>query len=111
MGYFQIMKKPLFAVFAIFLAVFTVTAQRDPGEISLVGLKDKVTVRRDARWIPYIEAKNDADLYFAQGYITASDRLWQMDLLRRVVRGETAEIFGKASLEQDKHWRRYGFSQ
>ncbi|PYS91712.1 MAG: penicillin amidase, partial [Acidobacteria bacterium] len=105
------MKKSLLVLFTLLLFVFTVPAQRDPGEISLAGLKDKVTVRRDGRWIPYIEAKNDADLYFAQGYITASDRLWQMDLLRRVVRGETAEIFGKASLEQDKHWRKYGFSQ
>src|SRR6187455_3182876 len=105
------MKKPIAICFFVLLAVLPALSQRDPGEISLVGLKDKVTVRRDARWIPYIEAKNDADLYFAQGYTTASDRLWQMDLLRRVVRGETAEIFGKASLEQDKHWRRYGFSQ
>jgi penicillin amidase len=68
-------------------------------------------LRRDTRWIPYIEAKNDADLYFAQGYITASDRLWQMDLLRRVVRGETAEIFGKQVLNRTSIGERYGFSQ
>ena len=80
-------------------------------EVVVPGLKGKVTVRRDARSIPYIEAANDSDLYFVQGYVTASDRLWQMDLLRRVVRGETAEIFGKTTLEQDKRWRRYGFSQ
>lgn len=75
------------------------------------GLGSEVTVRRDARHIPYIEAANDADLYFAQGYVTASDRLWQMDLMRRLARGETAEIFGKASLEEDKRWRRYNFSK
>ena len=72
-------------------------------------LKESVTVRRDGRWIPYIEAKNDADLYFAQGYITASDRLWQMDLLRRTGRGELAEIFGKQALDEDKRWRKFGF--
>lgn len=65
---------------------------------------------RDGRSIPYIEAANDADLYFVQGYTVASDRLWQMDLLRRVARGETAEIFGRATIEEDKRWRRYGFA-
>jgi len=51
--------------------------------IQITGLRDPVTVRRDERGIPYIDAKNDEDLYFAQGFITASDRLWQMDLFRR----------------------------
>ena len=74
------------------------------------GLKESVTVRRDDRGIPYIDAKNDADLYFAQGFVTARDRLWQMDLLRRVARGETAEIFGSVALDQDKRWRKFGFS-
>ena len=41
----------------------------------------------------------------------ASDRLWQMDLYRRVARGETAEIFGKSVLEEDKRWRKFGFAQ
>jgi penicillin G amidase len=79
--------------------------------LTVAGLSKPVTVRRDARSIPYIEASNDADLYFTQGYITASDRLWQMDLLRRVSRGELSEIFGKQVLEEDKRWRRYGFSK
>ncbi|MBX3289662.1 MAG: penicillin acylase family protein [Acidobacteria bacterium] len=77
----------------------------------LSGIKDIVSVTRDARWIPYIEAKSDQDAYFAQGFITASDRLWQMDLLRRVARGETAEIFGKTTLEEDKRWRTFGFAK
>ena len=79
--------------------------------VSVKGITDSVTVRRDARGIPYIEAGNDADLYFVQGYMTASDRLWQMDLMRRLPRGETAEIFGKTTLEEDKRWRRFGFSR
>lgn len=72
------------------------------------GLRDRVTVRRDERGIPYIEATNEADLYFAQGYITASDRLWQMDFLRRTVRGELSEIFGQATLTTDKTHRTLG---
>ena len=73
-------------------------AQATPQNLAVAGLKSSVTVRRDGRSIPYIEASNDSDLYFAQGYLTASDRLWQMDLLRRVARGELAEIFGKQVL-------------
>src|SRR4030081_2111897 len=65
-----------------------------PKTLAIAGLRDWVTVRRDERGIPYIEAKNDEDLYFAQGYVTASDRLWQMDLLRRTERGELAEVLG-----------------
>ena len=102
------MKGPFIAI--LFLALSSL-GQNHPPETSVVGLKDKVTVRRDARWIPYIEAKTDADLYFAQGYVTAGDRLWQMDLLRRLVRGETAEIFGRQTLDEDKRWRKYGFTQ
>ena len=82
-----------------------------PQSLKVTGLKDKVTVRRDARGIPYIEAANEHDLYFAQGYVIASDRLWQMDLLRRTARGELAEIFGRAALEEDKRRRTYGFAQ
>jgi len=79
--------------------------------LNVSGLKESVTVRRDARGIPYIEAKTETDLYFAQGYVTAQDRLWQMDLYRRVARGETSEIFGKATLEEDKRWRKFGFAK
>jgi len=82
-----------------------------PTTITQAGLKEKVTVRRDERGIPYIEAANESDLYFAQGYITASDRLWQMDLLRRTARGELAEIFGRSVLEEDKKHRLFGFAQ
>ena len=82
--------------------------------IQLKGLRDRVTIIRDERGVPYIEAKNDADLYFAQGYATASDRLWQMDLFRRNARGELAEILGagpnNAVLEQDKLHRIIGFA-
>lgn len=89
------------------------TPQTSPqtGSIQIAGLRERVTVRRDERGIPYIEAKNDADLYFAQGYVTASDRLWQMDLGRRSARGELAEVLGSTALEEDKRHRRFGFAQ
>ncbi len=79
--------------------------------IQIAGLQDQVTVRRDERGIPYIEAKNDHDLYFAQGYVTASDRLWQMDLFRRNARGELSEVLGTTVVEEDKRHRTFGFAQ
>ncbi|MFL6284936.1 MAG: penicillin acylase family protein [Pyrinomonadaceae bacterium] len=87
-----------------------VEARADRGSLELPTLRGEVTIRRDGRGVPYIEASNDDDLYFAQGYATACDRLWQMDILRRTARGELAEIFGPAALEQDKTHRVYGFS-
>ncbi|HMV48837.1 MAG TPA: penicillin acylase family protein [Blastocatellia bacterium] len=84
---------------------------QSPQALKLAGLKDKVTVRRDERGIPYIEAANEHDLYFAQGYVVAGDRLWQMDLLRRTARGELSEIFGRVALDEDKRRRTYGFAQ
>ena len=79
--------------------------------IQIAGLQDRVTIRRDERGIPYIQANNDDDLYFAQGYVTASDRLWQMELFRRNARGELAEILGNAVIEEDKRHRTFGFAQ
>jgi penicillin G amidase len=84
-------------------------------QITVKGLKETVTIRRDERGIPYIEAKNDEDLYFAQGYVTAQDRLWQMDLFRRNARGELSEVLpnvpNSPALDQDKLHRTLGFAQ
>ncbi|MEK7856693.1 MAG: penicillin acylase family protein, partial [Acidobacteriota bacterium] len=102
----------LFFVASFLLSASSITlGQAASTGVALPGLQSSVTVKKDARGIPYIDAKDDADLYFVQGYVTASDRLWQMDILRRRSRGETAEIFGRAALEDDKIWRRYGFAQ
>jgi penicillin amidase len=92
----------------------TQPAQTSSTPLQLKGLKEQVTIRRDERGIPYIEAKNDEDLYFAQGYATASDRLWQMDLFRRNARGELSEILPKVpsnpAFEQDKLHRTLGYA-
>lgn len=75
---------------------------------SMPGITARTAIVRDDRGIPHIEAENDADAMFAQGYATASDRLFQMDLLRRTAGGRLSEIFGKATLEQDKLHRTLG---
>jgi len=78
------------------------------GEIRLgqsSGLSAPVTVLRDAHGVPHIRAANENDLWIAQGYVTAQDRLWQMDLLRRNAGGELAEVFGSAQVEHDRAQR------
>ncbi|HSV89152.1 MAG TPA: penicillin acylase family protein, partial [Bacteroidales bacterium] len=64
-------------------------------------LMEEVTVLRDQHAIPYVFAKNESDLYFTVGYVMAQDRLWQMDLLRRVTMGRLSEIFGEDMIETD----------
>ena len=82
-----------------------------PSHVVLPGLKAPVKVARDHRSIPYISAGGENDLYYVQGYVTASDRLWQMDMMRRLACGETAELSGRMTLEEDKRWRRLGFAK
>ena len=79
------------------------------GSAHLPGLRAEVTVDRDVWGIPHIQAGSLNDLVEAQGYVMAQDRLWQMDLLRRVARGELSEIFGEPALKLDRQFRTYGF--
>lgn len=77
------------------------------GEAVVSVLDEPVTVTRDERGVPHIEAKSDADLYRAQGYVQAQDRLFQMDLARRQASGRLAEIVGEAAVENDKFFRTF----
>ncbi|HKJ99513.1 MAG TPA: penicillin acylase family protein [Desulfotignum sp.] len=71
------------------------------GNLPVDGLTAPVTVYRDAHGVPSITAENEGDLYRAVGYVMAQDRLWQMDLLRRVTLGRLSEIFGDSLVEVD----------
>ncbi len=75
------------------------------GELRLAGLNGPVTVYRDDWGVPHIEATSSHDLYMAQGYITAQDRLWQMELNRRAAAGRLSEVLGESQLESDKFLR------
>ena len=79
-----------------------------PEEVINDNLKDEVTVVWDEHLIPHIYAQNDEDLYFVQGYITASLRLWQMDFQNRAATGRLSEIVGEAALDFDLKTRRMG---
>jgi penicillin amidase len=73
----------------------------------LPGLQAAVTVYRDVRGVPHIEGSTHGDIYQVQGYITAQDRLWQMDMMRRLVHGRLAEVIGSAGLASDRLFRTY----
>ena len=76
--------------------------------ISLIGLKGKSTVLFDDNHIAHIITDNDHDLYFLQGYLTAKDRLWQMELQTHAAAGRVSEIIGEKGLNFDKTQRRKG---
>ena len=79
------------------------------GSLRLPGLSAPVTVRRDIHGVPYIQAATQDDLFTAQGYVTAQDRLWQMDLWRRNANGELAEVLGPSLVQHDRVQRILGF--
>ena len=70
------------------------------GEMRLPGLKESVEVVRDRWGVAHITAKNAADLFFAQGFVVAQDRLFQIDLWRRQAAGELAEVFGPGHIKE-----------
>jgi penicillin amidase len=78
------------------------------GRLSIPGLSARVTVTRDGHGVPTIEATSLEDLLFAQGYVTAQDRLWQMDTMRRYAAGELAEILGEDLVKHDREQRILG---
>jgi penicillin amidase len=92
-AYYMLMRRPL---------------PRKKGEVYLKGLREPVEVITDRYGVPHIYAQNEDDLFFAQGYIHAQDRLWQMEFNRRLGSGRLSEIFGEITLEIDRFARRVG---
>src|SRR5579864_2246195 len=81
---------------------------RMDGHLQVRGLRSTVTVTRDSHGVPTIDAVSLPDLFFAQGYVTAQDRLWQMDIMRRFDAGELSEILGEDTLKIDREHRILG---
>lgn len=92
---------------SVWLGLRALLPQLD-GTLPLTGLRAPVTVLRDRHGVPTLRASSLADLYLAQGYVTAQDRLWQMDELRRLGAGELAEVFGPIALPIDREQRILG---
>ena len=77
-------------------------------DLQLKGLQSEVTVKFDDNRVPHIFAKNDHDLYYAQGFLTARDRLWEMDIQTREAAGRLSEVLGEKTLGIDRYHRRMG---
>jgi penicillin amidase len=81
------------------------------GELRLEGLREPVEIVRDRWGVPHIYAGNDHDLFFVQGYVTASDRLFQIELMRRLATGSLSALFGEATLSLDRFVRTLGWNR
>ncbi|HVN85376.1 MAG TPA: penicillin acylase family protein [Candidatus Binatia bacterium] len=81
------------------------------GEIRLRGIEQPIKVVRDRWGVPHVFAKSTRDLFFAQGFVHAQDRLWQMELRRRISSGRLAEVFGPGALKRDVFARTLGFQR
>jgi penicillin amidase len=76
---------------------------------NVAGLAGPVEIVRDANGVPHIFAESDLDAVFGLGYVHAQDRLWQMEMNRRIGNGELSEVLGEATLEIDKYQRTMGY--
>lgn len=93
------------------LALLRRPLPRLAGMLALPGLAAPVEVIRDRWGVPHLYAGNNRDLFMAQGYVHAQERLWQMELQRRTGHGHLAEAFGPVALDSDRFLRTLGFSR
>lgn len=101
------------AVAAAFFVVWTIQRSfpQTEGEIGASGLESPVTVQRDALGVPTIIADSSHDLFYAQGYVHAQDRFFEMDFRRHVTSGRVAELFGEAQAGTDMFLRTLGWRE
>jgi len=79
------------------------------GDLRLIGLDDAAQVVRDSNGVPHIYAQTVHDVFYLQGYVTASDRLWELEFLRRIGQARLSELFGSATVDTDKFVRTLGW--
>ena len=95
-------------------AITLLSKRRQPridGRVAVSGLDGEVEIIRDRWGVPHIYASTERDLFFAQGFTHAQDRIWQMDLNRRTAAGRLSEIVGGALIETDTIARTLGFTR
>src|SRR5262245_24116183 len=81
------------------------------GEVRVAGISGPVEIVRDADAIPHVIASTKLDALYGLGYVHAQDRLWQMEFQRRIGHGRLSEIFGDATIAQDRFLRTVGFGR
>ena len=110
----KILKVILVSTVLVILGAWLYSRSYQPnysGELALKNLSDEVTVYFDKVGVPHIEAQNEQDAYTALGYVHAQDRLWQMELIRRIASGRLSEIFGKDLLQTDVFFAGLGIEE
>ena len=112
------LRRALYGVFAILaFAALALAAYRWAtlpdlnGTLKLSGIEAPVDVVRDAEGIPHIYAHSDHDAWFALGFVHAQDRLWQMEMNRRIAAGRVAEVLGRGALDTDRFLRTLGIAR
>ncbi|MGB9893832.1 MAG: penicillin acylase family protein, partial [Candidatus Saccharicenans sp.] len=102
----------LFLFLGAFIFVYIIFRSSLPSEkeaVRIPGLQSEVSVTWDRWGVPHLKAGNESDLFMAAGYVQAEQRLWQMELMRRMAQGRLAEILGKPGLKYDVRTRVLGF--
>lgn len=110
----KLLKIVLLLLVLLFIGGWLFTKTLHPtynGELELTNISDKVTVYYDEVGVPHINAQNQQDAYTALGYVHAQDRLWQMELIRRIAAGRLAEVFGKDLVRTDKFFSGLGIEE
>jgi len=102
-------------VAALLLVCFWVTSimlkPKYSGQLELPNLKEEVTVYYDGNGVPHINAQDQEDAYRAFGYVHAQDRLWQMELIRRIAAGRLSEVFGETMVKTDMFFSSLGIEE
>jgi penicillin amidase len=98
----------IFSLLALLLWYRQASLPQTEGELQVSGLKAAVDVVRDSNGIPHIYAESKEDAYFALGFVHAQDRLWQLELNRRIVSGRMAEVLGGKAVDTDRFLRTLG---
>ena len=117
-GVMRWLRRALYGLFAILvLAAFALIAYRQAslpdlhGSLKLSGIEASVDVVRDAEGIPHVYAQSDHDAWFTLGFVHAQDRLWQMEMNRRIAAGRVAEVLGRGALDADRFLRTLGVAR
>ena len=101
-------------VLAVFLCIGGYAIYQQPtynGTLPLLSIENEVSVYYDDIGVPHIEAETQEDAYVALGYVHAQDRLWQMEVLRRIAAGRLSEMFGKEMIEVDRFFKSLGIEE
>lgn len=99
---------PLFVAALALRSYLLGTLPQQAGELQVEGLSAPVSISRDPHGVTRIEAETDSAVFFAMGYVHAQDRLWQLELSRRMAQGRLAEVFGRQALGLDIYVRTLG---